>query len=147
MYEDIHIIMSLTVGVVITAHPQDELVNVSDSVNFTCEASGSLPINYRWLYNGSYIMNDPGHIEGVNTSTLMIVNVNVTDWGMYSCEASNIVDNATSNEATLYGECIYDCVCTVSRTKGGGNFHSSSTKMCMKDLNFWHNMNACMLYS
>ena len=113
--------MSLTVGVAITTHPQDELVNVSDSVNFTCEASGSSPINYRWLYNGSYIMNDPGHIEGVNTSTLLIVNVNVTDWGLYSCEASNIVDNATSNEATLYGECacvlcvrislFYVCMC------------------------------------
>ena len=103
--------MSLTVGVVITTHPQDELVNVSGSVNFTCEASGSSPINYRWLYNGSYIMNDPGHIEGVNTSTLLIVNVNVTDWGLYSCEASNIVDNITSNEATLYGECV--CVVCV----------------------------------
>ena len=95
---------SLTVGVLITTHPQDELVNVSDSVNFTCEASGSSPISYRWLYNGNYIMNDPGHIEGVNTTTLMIVNVTVTDWGMYSCEASNIVNNVTSNGATLHGE-------------------------------------------
>ena len=107
--------MFLTVGVVITTHPQDELVNVSGSVNFTCEASGSSPINYRWLYNGSYIMNDPGHIEGVNTSTLLIVNVNVTDWGLYSCEASNIVDNITSNEATLYGKsvcvCVSACLC------------------------------------
>jgi len=51
-------------------------------------------------------MNDPGHIEGVNTRTLMIVNVSVTDWGMYSCEACNIIDNATSNKATLYGECV-----------------------------------------
>ena len=98
--------VSLTVGVLITTHPQDELVNVSDSVNFTCEASGSSPIYYRWLYNGNYIMNDPGHIEGVNTTTLMIVNVAVTDWGMYNCEASNIVNNATSNGATLHGEYV-----------------------------------------
>ena len=98
--------VSLTVGVLITTHPQDELVNVSDSVNFTCEASGSSPIYYRWLYNGNYITNDPGHIEGVNTTTLMIVNVTVTDWGMYSCEASNIVNNVTSNGATLHGKCV-----------------------------------------
>ena len=98
--------MFLTVGVVITTHPQDELVSVNDSVNFTCEASGSSPISYRWLYNGNYIMEDPGHIEGVNTTTLMIINVIVTDWGVYSCEASNIVDNVTSNEATLRGECV-----------------------------------------
>ena len=94
----------LTVDVLVTTHPQDELANVSDSVNFACEASGSSPIYYRWLYNGNYIMNDPGHIEGINTTTLMIVNVTVTDWGMYSCEANNIVNNDTSNEATLHGE-------------------------------------------
>ena len=98
--------VSLTVGVLITTHPQDELVTVSDSVNFACEASGSSPIYYRWLYNGNYIINDPGHIKGVNTTTLMIANVVVTDWGMYSCEASNIVNNATSNGATLHGECV-----------------------------------------
>ena len=96
--------MLFLLTVVIIAHPQNELVNVSDSVNFTCEASGSSPIYYRWLYNGNYIMNDPGHIEDVNTTTLMIVNVAVTDWGVYSCEASNIVNNVTSNGATLHGE-------------------------------------------
>ena len=103
---------SLTVGVLITTHPQDELVDVSDNVTFTCEASGSPPINYRWLYNGNYIMDDPGHIEGANTDTLMIINVLVTDWGMYSCEATNIVNNVTSNEAALHGKCmsLYACV-------------------------------------
>ena len=75
-------------------------------MNFTCEASGSLPLYYRWLYNGNYILNDPGHIEGVNSATLMIVNVNVTDWGVYSCEVSNIVNNATSHGATLHGKCM-----------------------------------------
>ena len=75
-------------------------------MNFTCEASGSLPIYYKWLYNGNYIMNDSGHIKGVSSATLMIVNVNVTDWGVYSCEASNIVNNATSHGATLHGKCM-----------------------------------------
>ena len=94
----------------ITTHPQDELV-ASDSVNFTCEASGSPPINYRWLYNGNYIMNDPEHIESVNTTTLMIVNVTVTDWGVYTCEASNIVNKATSNGAILHSMSIYMHTC------------------------------------
>ena len=101
--------LSLTVGVQITRHPQLELVDVSDSVNFTCEASGTSPIYYRWLYNGNYIMDDPGHIEGVNTTILMIVNVAVTDWGVYSCEASNSFNNVTSDGATLHGVCV--CVC------------------------------------
>ena len=49
-------------------------------------------------------MDDPGHIEGANSPTLMIVNVAVTDWGVYNCIASNIVNNVTSNGATLHGE-------------------------------------------
>ena len=98
----------LTVGILITTHPQGDLVNVSDSVNLTCESLGSPPINYRWLYNGNYIMNDPGHVENVNSATLMIENVTVTDWGLYSCEASNIVNNATSNGAILHS--AYVCV-------------------------------------
>ena len=102
----VNIIYSLTVGVFITKHPKDKLPSVSDNVTFTCEASGSPPISYRWLYNGNYIMDDPGHIEGANTDTLMIINVLVTDWGMYSCETTNIVNKATSNEATLYSECV-----------------------------------------
>ena len=104
------ICLSLTVGVLITTHPQDELVDVSDNIIFTCVASGSPPINYRWLYNGNYVIDDPGHIEGANTDTLMIINVLVTDWGMYSCEATNIVNSATSDNATLHGECLSLCM-------------------------------------
>ena len=102
--------ISLTVGVLITTHPQDELVNVSDNVTFTCEALGSSPINYKWLYNGNCIMDDPGHIEGANTDTLMIINVRETDWGVYSCEATNIVNSAISDNATLHGECVRLCL-------------------------------------
>ena len=112
-----HTCFSLTVGVMIAIHPQDELVNVSDSVSFTCNASGSEPISYRWLYNGNNITDDFGHIDGANTNTLMIVNVEVTDWGMYSCVASNIVDNDTSNEATLHGEYLPVCVCVCVRVR------------------------------
>ena len=103
--------ISLTVGILITTHPQDELINVSDNVTFTCEASGSPPINYRWLYNGNCIMDDPGHIEGANTSTLMIINIRVTEWGMYGCEAINIVNNAISDNVTLHGTCVLVFVC------------------------------------
>ena len=110
LYIKYHFI-SLTVGVLITTHPQDELVNFSDNVTFTCEASGSPPINYRWLYNGNYITDDPGHIEGATTDTLMIINVRVTDWGMYSCEATNVVSSAISNNATLHGTCVSVSVC------------------------------------
>ena len=55
-------------------------------------------------------MDDPGHIEGANTDTLMIINVLVTDWNMYSCEATNTVNNAISDNATLHGKCVHLCL-------------------------------------
>ena len=61
-------------------------------------------INYTWTFNGSDLMNDPGHIEGTDTNTLMIIGVNVTDGGEYSCRANYSSENITSNTALLYGE-------------------------------------------
>ena len=43
---------------------------------------------------------------GSNTSTVIITNVTVADWGMYTCEVTNIVNNVTSSGAILSGECI-----------------------------------------
>ena len=90
----------------------NETVDIGDDVNFTCEASDGIPpINYRWLFNGGDLMTDPGHISGVNTTSLMITNVIATDGGTYSCEATDSdVGNVTSNEATLYSKCL-DIMC------------------------------------
>ena len=96
--------LSSTVGVIITEHPVDKFTNVSGNVTFTCKASGSSPITYQWLYNGIELLDQPQYISGTNTSTIMISNINITQWGKYSCVASNIVNNATSDEATLYGK-------------------------------------------
>ena len=98
--------LCFTVGVIITTHPVDQFINVSDDVTFICEASGSFPITYQWLYNGIELLDHPQYISGANTSTIMISNTNITQWGSYSCIASNIVNNATSNEATLHSKYI-----------------------------------------
>ena len=102
------LLICLIVGVVITTHPVDQFINVSDDVMFKCEASGSSPITYQWLYNGTELLDHPPymHISGANTSTLIISNTNITLWGRYSCVASNIVNDATSNEATLHSKCL-----------------------------------------
>ena len=104
VFTSMHIVP--TVGVIITSHPVDQTSNIGSNVSFTCEASGSQSIGYKWWHNNNELVNDPGHIEGSNTSMLMIINVTVTDWGIYTCEATNIVNNVTSNEATLSGECF-----------------------------------------
>ena len=78
--------------------------NVSDNVTFTCEASGASMINYTWTFNGSDLMNDPGHIEGARNTTLMIISVNVTNGGKYSCRANSSGGDFTSDTALLYGK-------------------------------------------
>ena len=56
------------------------------------------------MFNGNDLMNDPGHIEGADNTTLMIIGVSITDGGEYSCRASYSGGNATSDPASLYGE-------------------------------------------
>ena len=71
-----------------------------------CEATGSPPISYQWYYNGIELMDQLVYVSGATTNTLMVTNDNVTQWGNYSCVASNIVNSATSDEATLHGKQI-----------------------------------------
>ena len=98
------LIYNCFVAATFTTLPQDQAVNVNDNVTFTCEASHISMINYTWTFNGSDLMNDPGHIEGADSSTLMIIGVNVTDGGEYSCRIDYSGGTNTSNPALLYGE-------------------------------------------
>ena len=61
-------------------------------------------INYTWTFNGSDLMDVAGYIEGADSSTLMIIGVNVTDGGEYSCRVDYSGGTNTSNPALLYGE-------------------------------------------
>ena len=93
-------------SLMITTQPMNETVDIGDNVTISCEASGGTnPIKYRWLFNGRELMADPGHISGVNATTLMITDVTVNDGGNYSCEvADSDNSNVTSNEATLFSK-------------------------------------------
>ena len=84
----------------ITTHPMDQNTNVDEAATFMCEATGSPPISYQWLYNGMELMDRPMYVSGATTNTLMVTN----QVGMYSCVASNAVNNVTSNQATLTGK-------------------------------------------
>ena len=85
-------------------HPQDQAVDVNDDVTFTCEASGASMIDYTWTFNGNDLMDDSGHIEGVNTNMLMISGVSVADGGVYRCRADYPGGSGTSDPALMYGK-------------------------------------------
>jgi len=93
-----------TVGVVIATQPMDQYINVSEDTTFMCEATGSPPISYQWLYNGIELIDQLMYVSGASTSTLMVTNANVSQWGNYSCVASNEVDSATSDVAVLHSK-------------------------------------------
>ncbi|XP_065894203.1 uncharacterized protein [Dysidea avara] len=88
----------------ITTQPMDQAVDIGGNVAITCEAGGGAnPLSYIWLFNDNELLADPGHISGVDTTTLMITNVTVQDGGSYSCRViDSDNNNVTSDEATLF---------------------------------------------
>ncbi len=74
--------------------PASVIVLAGGSASFSGAASGTAPIYYQWLKNGS-------PIAGATTTTLNFTNVQNSDAGSYSLLASNSVGTATSSAATL----------------------------------------------
>ena len=52
-------------------------------------------------------MNDPGHISGVNTITLMITNVTINDGGSYTLQANDTFSDVTCDVAFLFSKCVF----------------------------------------
>jgi hypothetical protein len=81
-------------GPVITAHPQNEAVLSSDSVQFSVAATGPPPLYYQWLFNGDLIPT------GTN-ATLVIASVQPGHAGNYSAIVFNDAGSAVSSSARL----------------------------------------------
>jgi uncharacterized repeat protein (TIGR03803 family) len=98
---------------VITAQPASLAVIGGATVTFTSGASGRLPLNCQWQYNGINITNsgrvsisrstltDASNIYGSVVSVLMITNVAASDGGAYTLAASNAAGAVVSSNAVL----------------------------------------------
>ena len=85
---------------VITAQPQS-LTNVTGSTaTFSATATGSVPLSYRWQFNGGSLTNG-GRLSGATTNTLGIASVQAADAGNYALVVSNAVGVVTSAVANL----------------------------------------------
>jgi hypothetical protein len=84
----------------ITQQPDSQSVAAGGSANFTIQASGTLPLSYRWQKN-QINLNDGGHYAGSATAVLSIGNVDNTDAASYRCVVTNAYGSATSGPATL----------------------------------------------
>ena len=78
----------------ITTQPTSQSANAGATVTFSAAASGSPAPTFQWRKNG-------GNISGATSATLTLVNVQAGDAATYSVVATNSVNFATSNNATL----------------------------------------------
>ncbi|XP_064388185.1 CUB and sushi domain-containing protein 2-like [Halichondria panicea] len=94
---------SLSIGPAIDVQPSD--VNTAEAggtATFTMEASGEGLLSYQWFGPGRDALTDvDGDIEGSNSSTLQIINVESGDAGDYTVVVTNSAGSVVSDAATL----------------------------------------------
>ncbi len=78
----------------ITTQPVDKLVAAGTTVEFSVVASGSPPLTYQWLKNGTALV-------GSTNPTLVLTGVSAANNGDYTVLVSNAVGSVTSNAANL----------------------------------------------
>lgn len=79
---------------VITDQPDDITVSAGQPATFSATASGTAPLSYQWRKNGS-------NIQGANSSSYTISNVQQSDAGNYDVVVSNNAGSIASEAATL----------------------------------------------
>lgn len=78
----------------IVTQPADKVVAAGTTVEFSVVASGSPPLTYQWLKNGTALV-------GSTNPTLVLNDVSSANNGDYTVLVSNAVGSVTSSEATL----------------------------------------------
>jgi endonuclease/exonuclease/phosphatase family metal-dependent hydrolase len=78
----------------ITTQPQSQAVSPGSNVTFTVTASGTEPLSYQWLFNGT-------NISGATTNPFTVNNAQPTNAGNYSVTVTNIAGSVTSSIAVL----------------------------------------------
>jgi glucose/arabinose dehydrogenase len=79
----------------ISAQPQNSTAAIGDVIDFTIAASGSQPLSYQWLEDGTPIAN-------ATSSTYSFTVTQLADNGkVFSCQVSNSFGNLTTNGAVL----------------------------------------------
>jgi hypothetical protein len=86
--------LSVFVPITIRLQPRDRIVTEGKRVVFKTRATGTRPLHYQWLLNGTPIPN------GTN-SVLIIPAVQQSDTGIYSAQVSNAIESKTSSPAIL----------------------------------------------
>jgi alpha-tubulin suppressor-like RCC1 family protein len=81
-------------AVSITSQPSQQVQLAGGSATFAVAASGTGPLNYQWLKDGS-------PITGATSAVLLFTNLQASDVAAYSVTVSNSQGGVTSNAASL----------------------------------------------
>ena len=95
----------------ITSHPMNIRVNNGSNATFNCVSFSYASVTYTWLRNATLLDDDDDVNIIISTdsdednnnyaTTLMILDVQLSDNGVYVCNATNREGTASSNDATL----------------------------------------------
>ena len=107
-------VVATLVAPMINSEVMDETQNEGDTVSFSCQATGEPVPTISWYFNGNLLVNGMEHMismMSLNTttisSTLTIMNVQSSDVGTYTCNATNVVSSDTSSGVlTVNGELL-----------------------------------------
>ena len=84
--------------------------NKGDTASFTCQATGEPVPTISWYFNGTLLVSGMEHMISMmllntttNSSTLTIMNVQSSDVGTYTCNATNVGFTNVVYTNTSYG--------------------------------------------
>ncbi len=100
--------LSVPMAPVITAQPASSTNLIGTAASFTVAATGSAPLSYRWIKDGTNHLVDGGGVSGATTATLSLTDVESSDAGLYRVVVSNAAGSTNSADAllTIWSPCI-----------------------------------------
>jgi hypothetical protein len=93
-------VLAVQVPPQITSQPASVSANPGTNVSFTVTATGTAPMSYQWLKNGS-ALTDGGTISGSTSNKLTLAGITTNDAAIYFVTVSNPAGSITSGNATL----------------------------------------------
>ena len=79
---------------VILNQPQDQSLNLGETINLSVTTDGSTSVTYQWRKDGVVLTGATGPI-------LVLPSIGITDAGSYTCSVSNLYGTSTSAAATV----------------------------------------------